>query len=74
MLYQQVKILGAVLSVPLSAHPSLAPPLERRRAYDPVRYEGDGDMVELSLIALVILALKLQYGYGGNLKQVLTFV
>jgi hypothetical protein len=63
LLYHRIRTLGRVLQVTLVLHGSLGQPLPHHKPYDPTKYETDDTMVELSLISLVIIALKLHYGY-----------
>ncbi|KAF9519116.1 hypothetical protein BS47DRAFT_1370896 [Hydnum rufescens UP504] len=61
-LYFLSKSLSTILSLPLTLHPSLSPQLKRRKKSDPKHRYGDNIPPELSLIATVIIVIKMVYG------------
>ena len=60
------KKLSSVLSLPLTLHYSLAPGLKRFKHSDPEHHKYDNAPPEVSLIAAVIVVLKLVYGLDGQ--------
>jgi len=64
IVYEQSKSLAGVLDIPLMLHYDLSATLEKGRPHDPVRHEGDNEAPELSLVAIVIVVLKLHYSDG----------
>ncbi|EGO01877.1 hypothetical protein SERLA73DRAFT_177450 [Serpula lacrymans var. lacrymans S7.3] len=67
-LYDLAKRLGRVLSLPLTLHYSLAPSLKRIRRTDPESHKFDNVPPELSLMATVIVVLKMVYGLDGKVR------
>lgn len=65
-LYIYTKKLCSVLSLPLTLHYSLAPKLKRIKQQDPEHHKYDNAPVEVSLVAAVIVVLKLVYGLDGK--------
>lgn len=70
MLYRLTKRLGQILSLPLTLHHTLAPGLEKRKAYDPERHIYDNVAPEVGLIAAGIVVLKMVYGLDGRTRLV----
>lgn len=65
------KKLSAVLSLPLTLHYTLAPKLKRIKQQDPEHHKYDNAPVEVSLVAAVIVVLKLVYGLDGKKRRVI---
>ncbi|KAF7301745.1 hypothetical protein MIND_00740100 [Mycena indigotica] len=65
-LYRLVKRLAARLSLSLTVHHSLAPPLRRVKDYDPESHKYDNIAPELAFTATCIIVLKLVYGLDGK--------
>ncbi|KIK68049.1 hypothetical protein GYMLUDRAFT_36871 [Collybiopsis luxurians FD-317 M1] len=65
-LYALTKRLSHKLSLPLALHKSLAPKLLQVQARDPQTHKLDNAPVEASLLAAVIVVLKLVYGLDGE--------
>ncbi len=56
------KSLALALEVPLTLNGALASSIIRIRARDGLSYRGDDAAPELSLIAVVVLVIKMVYG------------
>ncbi|KAH8105869.1 hypothetical protein BXZ70DRAFT_398730 [Cristinia sonorae] len=67
-LYNLVKKIADVLSLPLTLHHSLTPTLKRKKAKDPSWHKFDNVPVEVSLSSAVIVVLKLVYGLDGTAR------
>ncbi|TFY55318.1 hypothetical protein EVJ58_g8323 [Rhodofomes roseus] len=65
-LYVLTKKVARVLSVPLTLHRTLSAPLERVKKKDPTWHKFDNAVPEVSLIATVIVVLKMVYGLDGK--------
>ncbi|KAJ3529209.1 hypothetical protein NM688_g7884 [Phlebia brevispora] len=65
-LYMLTKKLCGILSLPLTLHYSLAPKLKRIRQQDPEHHKYDNAPAEVSLVAAVVVVLKLVYGLDGK--------
>lgn len=65
-LYTLSKKLASVLSIPMVLHHSLAPRLKRIKHSDPTYHMFDDAPVEVSLVAVVIVVLKLVYRLGED--------
>ncbi|KAF7793654.1 hypothetical protein EIP86_004769 [Pleurotus ostreatoroseus] len=65
-LYSYAKQLSSILSLPLTLHYSLAPKLKRIKQIDPEHHKYDNAPVEVSLVAVVIVVLKMVYGLDGK--------
>ncbi|KAJ6598974.1 hypothetical protein DFH09DRAFT_1129716 [Mycena vulgaris] len=65
-LYRLTKRLSTVLELPLRAHQSLAPRLQRIKARDPERHRYDSVAPELAFAATGIIVLKMVYGLDGK--------
>lgn len=59
MVYVLSKRLAKVLCIPLTLHPSLAPGLSKRRRGDPDRHRTDNVPAEVGLLAVVMIAMKM---------------
>ncbi len=66
IIYDRVKALARILQVTLVLHGSLGQPLSQHKPYDPTKYETDDGIAELMLVSLVIVVLKLHYGYDDQ--------
>lgn len=66
MLYKLTKRLAHILSLPLTLHHTLAPGLERPKAYAPSRHNYDNVPPEVSLVSAAIMVLKMVYGLDGR--------
>ncbi|KAH9938173.1 uncharacterized protein B0H18DRAFT_1080937 [Fomitopsis serialis] len=67
-LYVLTKKVARVLSVPLTLHRTLASPLQRAKKKDPTWHKFDNAVPEVSLIATVIVVLKLVYGLDDKTR------
>ena len=67
-MYEQSVKLADVLDIPLTLHFTLNPLLETHRRYDPSRHEGDDEAPEVSLAAVLIVAMKMNYR-NGEMKR-----
>ncbi|KAF8165266.1 hypothetical protein B0H34DRAFT_648113 [Crassisporium funariophilum] len=65
-LYMLTKRLAGVLSLPLTLDSSLAPGLQQTRAKDPLEHQYDNAPPEVSLLAALIMVLKMVYGLDGS--------
>ncbi|KZT74365.1 hypothetical protein DAEQUDRAFT_660695 [Daedalea quercina L-15889] len=65
-LYVLTKKVARVLSVPLTLHRTLSSPLHRVKKKDPIWHKYDSAVPEVSLIATVIIVLKMVYGLDGS--------
>ncbi|EKM59233.1 uncharacterized protein PHACADRAFT_87096 [Phanerochaete carnosa HHB-10118-sp] len=65
-LYLLAKKLGKVVSLTLTLHYSLSPALRRVKMRDPEHHKYDNAPPEVALIAILIVALKLVYGFDGK--------
>lgn len=65
-LYIMSKRIAKILSLPLVLHYSLAPALRRIKSSDPDYHKYDNAPAEVSLVATIIVALKLVYGLDGR--------
>ncbi|KAL5527332.1 hypothetical protein ACEPAG_6123 [Sanghuangporus baumii] len=68
-LYAVSKALAQYLELPLTINTMMAPPLFKQSRRDPTSHKSDNIPPELALVATVIIALKLIYGFDGG-KQV----
>ncbi|KAE9389637.1 hypothetical protein BT96DRAFT_866263, partial [Gymnopus androsaceus JB14] len=68
-LYAMTKRLARILSLPLALHQSLVPKLLQLKKGDPQTHKFDNAPVEASLLAAVIVVLKMVYGLNGESKQ-----
>ena len=73
-LYSYAKQLSSVLSLPLTLHYSLAPKLKRIKQIDPEHHKYDNAPVEVSLVAVVIVVLKMVYGLDGKKRYAKTLI
>lgn len=62
------KRLSRTLSLPLALHQSLVPKLLQIQKRDPKTHKFDNVPVEASLLAAVIVVLKMVYGLDGESK------
>ena len=69
-LYLYAKKLCSVLSLPLTLHYSLAPKLQRIKQIDSEHHKYDNAPVEVSLVAAVVVVLKMVYGLDGKKRCV----
>ncbi|KAG8865225.1 hypothetical protein FRB96_000115 [Tulasnella sp. 330] len=71
VLYSMTKALAAILELPLTLHRILAPkPVVQNHRYKAVKSQrGDHAPPELSVIATVVLAIKLVYGLDGRSRR-----
>ncbi|KAG8899808.1 hypothetical protein FRB99_006439 [Tulasnella sp. 403] len=69
VLYFMAKAIAAALNLPLRLSTRLARNAVRLREKDGKYYQGDNAPPELSLIAVVVIALKMVYGLDGNVRQ-----
>lgn len=65
-LYFLAKKLGKVVSLTLTLHYSLSPALKRVKMRDPEHHKYDNAPPEVALIAILIVVLKLVYGFDGK--------
>ncbi|KAJ3970560.1 hypothetical protein EV361DRAFT_915329 [Lentinula raphanica] len=65
-LYAMTKRLSQRLSLPLTLHQVLAPKIEQIRPRDPQTHNLDNAPVEASLLAAVLVVLKMVYGLDGE--------
>ncbi|OCH94136.1 hypothetical protein OBBRIDRAFT_817467 [Obba rivulosa] len=65
-LYTMTKKLARVISLPLTLHRSLAPGLPHVKKGDPSWHKYDNAVPEVSLVASIIVVLKLVYGLDGK--------
>nr|GAT59923.1 predicted protein [Mycena chlorophos] len=65
-LYKLAKRLAARLSLSLTLHHSLAPPLRRVKDWDPESHKFDNIAPELAFAATCVIVLKLVYGFDGQ--------
>ncbi|TRM67736.1 hypothetical protein BD626DRAFT_479667 [Schizophyllum amplum] len=68
VLYHLTKRLAGVLSLPLTAHRSMAPGLEAVKKHDPESHDYDDVPPEVALLAATIVVLKMVYGLDGNMR------
>ncbi|KAL5508308.1 hypothetical protein ACEPAH_5927 [Sanghuangporus vaninii] len=68
-LYAVSKALAQHLELPLTINTVMAPPLSKQSRRDPTSHKSDNIPPELALVATVIIALKLIYGFDDG-KQV----
>ncbi|CAE6469825.1 unnamed protein product [Rhizoctonia solani] len=66
MLYTMAKTLMERLKVPLTIHPALAPP----PALGLKKYAGDWAPIEVTMSVVIIICLKLVYGFRDNINVV----
>ncbi|PPQ98550.1 hypothetical protein CVT24_004041 [Panaeolus cyanescens] len=66
LLYVVTKRVMSVVSAPLTLHGSLAPVLQTKRSWEAKRNQYDNAPVEVSLIAAMIVGLKMIYGLDGR--------
>ena len=64
------KRLSGVLSLPLTAHRSMAPGLEVAKKRDPESHIYDDVPPEVALLAATIVVLKMVYGLDGRARYV----
>lgn len=65
VVYEQAKKIAVALSLPMTLHHTLTFPLGKMKSYDSLKYEGDHGPPELLLAAVVIIVLKMYYGYDN---------
>ncbi|KZS97967.1 hypothetical protein SISNIDRAFT_405751 [Sistotremastrum niveocremeum HHB9708] len=65
-LYVQAKALAQTLSLPLTLHFTLGPSLDNEKENGPRWHADDNVPVEVSLVAVVIIVLKMTHGYDGT--------
>ncbi|EMD40759.1 hypothetical protein CERSUDRAFT_130984 [Gelatoporia subvermispora B] len=68
VIYAMSKKIARIVSLPLTLHHSLAP-LPRVKKGDPGWHKFDNAIPEASLIAVVIIVLKLVYGLDGKIRM-----
>ncbi|KAJ4478198.1 hypothetical protein J3R30DRAFT_3289949 [Lentinula aciculospora] len=68
-LYAMTKRLSHRLSLPLVLHQSLAPKIPKFQSRDPQTHDLDNAPVEASLLAAVIVVLKMVYGFDGERRS-----
>ncbi|KAL5488108.1 hypothetical protein ACEPAI_6216 [Sanghuangporus weigelae] len=68
-LYAVSKALAQYLELPMTINTVMAPPLFKQSRRDPTSHKSDNIPPELALVATVIIALKLIYGFDDG-KQV----
>ncbi|KAI5893499.1 uncharacterized protein SCHCODRAFT_01140856 [Schizophyllum commune H4-8] len=68
VLYSLTKRLSGVLSLPLTAHRSMAPGLEVAKKRDPESHIYDDVPPEVALLAATIVVLKMVYGLDGSAR------
>ncbi|GAW07161.1 rexo1 protein [Lentinula edodes] len=68
-LYAMTKSLSHRLSLPMVLHQSLAPRMQNLQARDPQTHNLDNAPVEASLLATVIVVLKMVYGLDGERRS-----
>ncbi|KAL1743761.1 hypothetical protein HDZ31DRAFT_40258 [Schizophyllum fasciatum] len=68
VLYSLTKRLASVLSLPLTAHRSMAPGLAAVRKRDPESHQYDDVPPEVALLAATIVVLKMVYGLDGRAR------
>ncbi|KAL1694517.1 hypothetical protein GGG16DRAFT_47033 [Schizophyllum commune] len=68
VLYSLTKRLSGVLSLPLTAHRSMAPGLEVAKKRDPESHIYDDVPPEVALLAATIVVLKMVYGLDGRAR------
>ncbi|KAJ3856373.1 hypothetical protein EV368DRAFT_32543 [Lentinula lateritia] len=71
-LYAMTKSLSHRLSLPMVLHQSLAPKMQNLKAGDPQTHNLDNAPVEASLLATVIVVLKMVYGLDGKRRQAIS--
>ncbi|KAJ3869410.1 hypothetical protein EV359DRAFT_30132 [Lentinula novae-zelandiae] len=71
-LYAMTKSLSHRLSLPMVLHQSLAPKMQNLKARDPQTHNLDNAPVEASLLATVIVVLKMVYGLDGERRQAIS--
>jgi len=69
VLYTMTKALASVLSLPLALHRLLAPELSVKHYKDGKTQKGDNAPPELSIVATVIVVLKMVYGMDDRSRQ-----
>ncbi|KAH9965921.1 hypothetical protein BC827DRAFT_1181039 [Russula dissimulans] len=70
VLYSLSKTVAHVLSLPLVLHHTLAPRLAHVKAEDPDSHKYDNVPAELALLVVVIIVLKMVYGFDGQGRYV----
>ncbi|EJF61215.1 hypothetical protein DICSQDRAFT_61315 [Dichomitus squalens LYAD-421 SS1] len=68
-LYVLTKRLARLVSIPLTLHRTLAPALKCTKKRDPGFHKHDNAVPEVSLIATVIVVMKMVYGMDGQLRR-----
>ncbi|KAJ3882909.1 hypothetical protein F5051DRAFT_318721 [Lentinula edodes] len=71
-LYAMTKSLSHRLSLPMVLHQSLAPKMQNLKVRDPQTHNLDNAPVEASLLATVIVVLKMVYGLDGERRQAIS--
>lgn len=66
LLYVITKRVMSAVSAPLTIHESLAPGLQVKRSWEAKRHQYDNAPVEASLIAGMVIGLKMIYGLDGT--------
>ena len=67
-LYAMTKKLARLVSIPLTLHRTLVPSLKRSKKSDPSFHKHDNAVPEVSLVATVIVVMKMVYGMDGKLR------
>lgn len=67
-LYTLAKRLARLVSIPLTLHRVLVPALKRTKKKDPLFHKHDNAVPEVSLVATVIVVMKMVYGMDGKLR------
>ncbi|KAI1795209.1 hypothetical protein LXA43DRAFT_882600 [Ganoderma leucocontextum] len=68
-LYVLAKKLARLVSIPLTLHRVLVPALKRAKKNDPAFHKHDSAVPEVSLVATVIVVMKMVYGMDGKSRQ-----
>jgi hypothetical protein len=62
--------VAKVLELPLTLHYALAPGLERAKKRDPGWHKSDNAPPEVTMVAVVVIVLKMVYGLDGRRRSV----
>ena len=65
-LYVWAKRIARLVSIPLTLHKILVPALKRTKKEDPAFHKHDNAIPEVSLVATVIVVMKMVYGMDGK--------
>jgi hypothetical protein len=66
IVYDLVKRIGRLLSLPLTLHHSIAPGLQRIRERDPKSHKYDNVPPEVAVFAVCLIIMKMAYGMDGK--------